>query len=309
MAGNKSQLTAEVVGHGSNSGPDSTLTHMLRDQALRDGHRDNGLHMSLRAIPGTTKGDAAKILDVPWYFQCAPIDQFAVPKTRAFTQYQNFEGTTYITRTGKGLQQLIFRTVIVESAEFAIYQRWDLETMKKDLSRLVDAGYPMRLIATHPYNDEPEYSGNVVIESFTSTEQAGEPDARYLDLTFTQWRTPVLERDQKGHKKTFPFVLDMNKNGHYKVLYKGHEKKSLFNAHGKSLTFATIAKYAYGKPSLASNIAAAQKPPVTDYGMHDLLKNYHRWRKHGGKILVPAPYVLRATKDGMTSNSGSLELL
>lgn len=266
-------------------------------------NRPDGLRVRLKSVHGVTQGDALKVLKDPYYFQCAPLDEFGVPTTHAHLPFSNYKGDQFLQRAGKELKVITFRTLVVEWGRFATMQNWDLPNLVRDLQRLVDAGWPFDLLAIHPHNQQPEVHVKAVLTSLTSTEVAGEEDARYLDVTFNEWRPQAVSSKGLSHtrssksKHSLPFTLKIFKDGKYKIVDR-HSKSgyATLDLHGETLTFASLAKYAYGSTSLAKHLALAQKPPIRDWGMHTALHNHPRFKK-GGKLLVP-DLQLRAVKGG-----------
>jgi hypothetical protein len=243
--------------------------------------RGDGLRIRLAKIPGVTKGEAARILEEPYRFQCAPMDSFSIPKQRTFGRFTNYRGSEYLTRGGTALQVITFRTIAVEWGSFVIEQDWDVLGHVQKLQGLVDSGWPFDLLATHQYNREAELHIKAVLESATAVEEAGEQDARYLDLSFIQWRDTVVQRKslRSSTAKKWPLSVSVQKDGDVTI----PEKGTVTNA-----TFAGLAKKVYGKASLGSHIAAKQKPPIKGFGMHTPIAEHPRFKK-GGKLTIPEP--------------------
>lgn len=261
--------------------------------------RGDGIRMQMAAIPGITLGKTADLLSAPFRFQCPPLDSFQHSHGHNFTRSTNYQGRETIRRGGKKLISIPVRTIIVEYATFAVEQRWDLEAMRDALITISEEGYPFRLLCTHQYGDTAEIDTFAVCEALNVTEQAGEVDARYLDLTFTEYDDNTVtrasnRRSGSGPNKTYPFTITLRKDGTYTVAGK---PKGFFPTHGEALTFEIIAKYAYGAPSLAYFVAGSQSPKITDWGMRTALIKHARFKK-GGKILVPAPPDIHTDKGG-----------
>lgn len=285
---------------------DLIIQQQRRDAAARDARRSrinrevvrrDGLRIQLSAIAGVTTGDSAKVLANPYRFQCPPLDGFGYTVGKSYARYTNYKGQEFGNPAGKTLTPITFRTVIVEWGSFVIERDYDVQAHVKKLERLAQDDTVFRFLATHQYNDEPEFDMDAVMESVTITEQAGEPDARYVDLTITEWVDPVTSKNGRKRRaggRKYPFTIDLHKDGSYDV-----ERGASFNTHQKPLTFALISTYAYGKPSLASHVAANQKPPVKDFGNHTDLLKYPRF-KNGHKIVVPKP----PRTDGSVKPSG-----
>lgn len=274
--------------------------------------RGEGLRVQLSKIKGLTTGDAAKVLRRPYRFQCPPMDQFSIPLSTTYSSYTNYKGTQYLGRGTDDLIVLTYRTVVVEYGQFVVEAHWDpdrpdritgdlVTELVNRLKRLRKAKVPFRLLATHAYGERAEIDIQAVLEGIVITEQAGEQDARYLDLTFHQWRDPVVsERSRtRGTAREWPKYLELSKDKRTWSLTGIVLPGSVgLNIDANDWTFAMLAKYAYGKPSLASHIAAAQSPSIhiraagapggSGWGAHSPIMQHIRYRK-GGKIKIPAP--------------------
>ncbi len=261
---------------------DAAAAAAARNRRVQERVRGEGLRIRLSKIEGITQGDAAKVLRVPYYFQCAPLDNFIIPTTRTFPRYTNYQGTEYIQRGGSTLQTLAFRTIVVEYGQFVIERDWNVERLVRNLQRIVESGWPFELLATHQYNLDPEVQMNVVLESCVVVENAGEVDARYVDLAFVQWRAPVVQRKALGGASAWPKTVTISKNGTAKLV--GSTGKGWTNA-----TLAAIAVGIYRETGLGRHIAAAQKPPINNWGLHTPLIQHPRFKGKGGKLIIPKP--------------------
>lgn len=261
---------------------DAAAAEAARNRRVQERVRGEGMRIRLSKIPGITQGDALKVLKVPYYFQCSPLDNFTVPTTRTFPRYTNYQGTEYLQRGGSILQTLAFRTIVVEYGRYVVERDWNMERLIKNLQRIAESGWPFELLATHQYNLDAEVQMNVVLESCIVAENAGEVDARYIDLSFVQWRAPVVVRKAIGSATTWPKTVVLDKNGTAK-LQGGKGTKGWKNA-----TLAAIAIGVYRKPGLARYVGSAQKPPILNWGLHTPLIKHPRFKK-GGKLIIPKP--------------------
>lgn len=244
--------------------------------------RGDGMRLQLSSIRGVTSGDAAKVLKTPYRFQCPPLDAFSYTKGHGHTRYTTYDGDEFLVPAGRTLTSTIFRTLAVEYAGFVVEFDWDVAGLVDDLERIVASGSPFDFLATHAYNDDPELHMLAVLESVTVTEQAGEQDARYLDLTITEWRrTSAARRRLTSGGGRGAFTIVLGRDGSYNMPQGIPDM-------GMPLTLAGIAKAAYGMPSAAQKIAAAQKPPLKNWGSTAQLIRHGRYSGHGGSILVPS---------------------
>ncbi len=244
--------------------------------------RGQGLRIQLKKIPGVTRGDAAKVLKTPYRFQCPPLENFAFTKGFSHSRYTTYDGTEYTTPAGRTLTTTTFRTLCVEYGGYVVEHDFDVPELVGDLERLVSAGYPVNFLATHQYNKEPELEMDAILESVVVTEEAGEMDARYLDLVITEWRQTTTKRRKLRPSGSTRFVLQLEKDGSYGYTYPTDLNIPI------PVTLQGIAKAVYGRPSAAQKIAAAQKPPLTKWGSTAPLIKHKRYAKKGGRILVPS---------------------
>lgn len=249
--------------------------------------RGDGLRVQMQAIEGVTKGRTATLLSPYFRFQCPPLDSFQHDHGHAFNRSSNYQGVERIRRGGRRLVSIPMRTIIVEYAQFVTEQNWDVPAMTDLFELISEEGYAFRLLATHKYGDKAEVDVTAVLESCTVTEQAGEIDARYLDLQFTEQTDSGVTRKtnrRPGPATGFPYTITLRKDGSYAVL---DNAKALFKTNGEALTLAVIARYAYGAPSLAGFVGQAQSPKITDWGPNSRLIDHPRFKGKGGKLSVP----------------------
>jgi hypothetical protein len=249
--------------------------------------RGDGLRVQMSAVEGVTKGRTRDLLSPYFRFQCPPLDQFQHDHGHSFNRSTNYQGVEHIRRGGRKLVSVPIRTIVVEYASFVTEQRWDLESMVDTFELISEEGWPFRLLATHKYGGKAEIDMTAVLESATIVEQAGEQDARYVDLQFTQSNDPGVTRRTNrrgGSARPFPFTVSIRKDGQWSV----SSSKAHFKApKSADLTLALIAEYAWGMPSAAAYLGSVQSPPIKDWGPTTKLINHPRFKGKGGKITVP----------------------
>jgi len=250
-----------------------------------------GLRISMSAIPGVTRGDAAKALAEPYLFQCPPTEQLDIPRTFSFNRRTTYQGRTRVTRGGSQPLALSFTTVVLEPgvSNLQVTDDHDVDQLVSRLERICDAGWPFQLHIGHPYDRVAELSMYAVLEGVTRSLKMGEDDARYLSMQFVEWRQESLQ--VRTGKSPFPYTIVLRRDGSYSVPNDPERgtARQIFNTHDEPLTLKVIAKYAYGKPTLGQHIARAQKPPLRHWGSNEQLIKHPRFKKHGGKIVVPEP--------------------
>lgn len=251
----------------------------------------------MRRISGMTP---KTVLKRPYYFQCPPMDDFAIAYGHSHGKYSTIDGE-YSRRGGRNLITTSFRTLVVEYGGFVVEHNYDVEKLVDRLIYISQRGYPFDLLCTHAYNQEPELHMDAVLESVTVSESANELDARYLDLAFSEYRDPVVKRRKlkggsrtKGKRpgrKAFPIWFQLKKDGTFTA-----ERAVTMPRKPKPLTLELMATLCYGKASYARYIAKANK--LTHYGYKDPLIKHSRFKGKGGKLVVPeAPLATFALGD------------
>lgn len=258
----------------------------------------DGLRVVLTPIAGKTKGKTREYLTPEFRMQCAPLDSFAVTHGHNHVRGTNYQGAETLRRTQRRLVSLPLRTLVVEYASWVVEDRWDLEDMLQAFKAVSQEGWPFRLMAYHPYNARPEIDRPMVLEQVVLTEQANEPDARYLDLQFTEKDDSDVGRAtnrRSGAARVWPYTIELRKNGSFAVA--GHPSGWFQQPRSTPLTLESIARYAYGAPSLARWLGDAQSPKLHDWGVATPLVQHARFKK-GGKIVVPEPPAIRTDRGG-----------
>jgi hypothetical protein len=249
--------------------------------------RGDGLRVQMAAIEGVTQGRTRDLLTPHFRFQCPPLDSFTHDHGHSFQRTTNYQGRESIRRGGRRLVSVPIRTIVVEYASWVTEKRWDLEDMVEAFEKISEEGWSFRLLATHKYGGRAEIDMVAVLESCNVTENANEPDARYLDLQFTQSDDPGVTRKanrRSGSAKPYPFTITLRKDGTWTT----DKPKTHFKPPGGDLTLAAIAQGAWGMPSQALYLGSVQNPPIKDWGPNTKLINHARFKK-GGKIVVPEP--------------------
>lgn len=256
--------------------------------------RGDGLRVQLSAIDGLTGGKTKGLLTPQFRFQCPPLDSFSHDHGHNHIRSTNYQGRETSRRSKRKLITVPLRTLVVEYASWAVEQRWDVEDMLEAFEVIAEEGYPFRLLATHKYNGRAEVDITAVMDPLTITEQAGEQDARYLDMTFTEKDDVEVSRAsnrRSGVVKDYPYTITLRKDGTYTA------SSPAFKTKGEPLTLEVVARYAYGAASLAGFVGSSQRPPLTDWGTRTAIVRHSRF-KNGGKLTVPRPPDVRTDHGG-----------
>lgn len=283
--------------------------------------QDAGLRVTLRRCRYTEKGVLIKPMD----FQVAPVDEFGWDASYAWTDYDTISAGQFSRRGGRQLRTLNITTLAVDwSAPWAVIQTGRRERPRNDddyygraggpwkvakrLDRLVVRGSPILLIVRNPaLYKQPDVQMIVTLRSASIRERAGEPDARYFDLSFTEYRLPKVARRKYGERSELPAQVFLTREGiaienkrRGKSLDDGDTGKIPRHQIGTKKSPATLrklAKHYYGTPSEWKRIARANDIARDISGDESLVKVYRR-RRGKGLVLLNIPTRKHKSKSG-----------
>ena len=191
--------------------------------------RSRGLQVSLHRIAGVTKEG---VLDAPFYFQVPPMESFSKEVNHSHSDYDTLRAGQFSRSGGPQLRTVTFQTMFIDynpqwanwpdrgdrgqvapPARRQNYGLADFDQAERDeifnvvlitrtLELLVKTGTPFRLRAWSPSLWQ-RYDSNMpaTLRSLRIEEKAGEIDARYVDVSFTEWRRLAIPRKQFGKKR------------------------------------------------------------------------------------------------------------
>jgi len=287
--------------------------------------RDSGLRMVLRRSRYTRKG----VLKEPLVFQIAPLDEFGWDTTYLWNDYDTISAGQFTSRGGRQLRTLTINTVSMDwSAPWAVVQtgRKELARTNADyygraagpwklaarLDDLVLQGSPLLLIVNNPaLYDANDLRMIVTMRSANVRERAGEPDARYFEMGFTEYRAPVITRKNYGKARhPLPAQVVLTKNGvaveverRGKALPKNQRHK--IGSSGSPATLRKLAKHYYGTPKEWKRIAKRNSIAKNISGDDSLKKLYDRRKRKGKPVRLNIPARSTARFD---SASGGLTI-
>lgn len=294
-------------------------------------HPNAGLQIILRRIRGVTDPG---VLKQPYHFQISPLDEFGVEAAGNWTDYQTISGGTFTRDGSKGLDTISFQAMVVDfNPSWAVkaggnehhervpfydegagrwrrtqlseigYYKPNPQRVAGEMRRLERALTPFMLVAHNKgLNDKPDLRMPVTLRNLSVREKAGEPDARYFDLSFTQYRRPKLKRKgYAGHprKKDLPAAVSIDKDGIATEIVSdphsgGVGPGARIGTKAKPATLRRLAKHFYGQPSEWKRIAA--KNGLKNMGgSQSLEKIGRRGRRHRNLTI---PKITRRKKDG-----------
>jgi len=256
----KKQPKKPVHKPGASSGKPKQIHYP--NEWVTDVHRHHGMTVGLYYMRGLTPNGIFHHNE-PLWLQCPPMAPFTITRGHNSTEYSTaFNGTFSVNADAK-LTLVTFKTLFVNFDEpWVRSPHMDIDQARDTLEELSMSGAPFRLLCTHKHNYNPEFDNHVTLTDYTHSED--EPDTYYSDLTFKQYRDPLAGARRHGGK-TWP--------KHHKLVAKD--------------TLYSLAKHYYGKPSLARNIATANKIHSTHFD-RPIVKLGGKW-KVGVNITIPAP--------------------
>jgi hypothetical protein len=182
------------------SGPQRPQTIFLRSDAPFTGE---GQHVSLTAEPDMTQ---RPWLAVPFRFVVPPIDAWRRTVAHVWSPLTVFNeedtGQERIRSAGPQLRTVSFRTMFLDYLpSWAVFTGGALEPILavRELEQLCLRGIIFRLkIRNRGLFNHDDVNMLAVLESCEVSEQASEPETRYLDLSFHEFEPTELERKQQA---------------------------------------------------------------------------------------------------------------
>jgi len=228
---------------------------------------DPGLHIILRRSPQTRKGVLKKPLRMP----IAPLDDFGWDVSYGWTDYDTINKGQFSRRGGRQQRVLSISTLAMDwSAPWATVQQGHAENWRNDqdaygtatapwrlahrLDWLIGQGTPMMLIVKNPaLYSSPDVQMDVTLRSMTVRERAGEPDSRYFQLDFVEYRAPKVQRKQYGDRHELPALVEINQIGVAHEVRRGDKKlrgkqRHQIGSGNRPATLRSLAKHFYGSP-------------------------------------------------------------
>lgn len=275
---------------------------------------DAGLHIVLRRCRYTKKG----VLRKPLRFPIAPVDEFGWDAAYAWTDYDTISAGQFSRRAGRQLRTLQVTTLAIDwSAPWSVIQSGEQEIdedfydaaggpweMAKRLDTLVMRGTPMLLIVRNEIlYSKPDVQMIVTLRSANLRERAGEPDARYFDLGFTEYRVPKISRKNYGERHELPAQVVITKKGVAIEVERDDKRLPKKQRHrigtDKSpATLRKLAKHYYGTPKEWKRIAKRNNIAKHISGDDSLEKLYDRRKRKGQPVRLNIPNRVRWVSQG-----------
>lgn len=309
---------AEPVIIGTSLQP--TVRSRIEDPWRYEAPVGDGLLVSMYAIPDLTAPD---VLAAPFHFQVPPLDSLAVQRQFNWTTWQTLRKGEFVSSGGRGLATISFNTLFVAyNASWTFQTNTDMSDRRSGrtqqaeavvghnprsaanrLKAILNSGTPFGLvIGNHPlwgYNDVhwgPPNDNAAVLTALTVEERAGEPDARYTNVSFQEYRSPELERRRKGKKRNsnkrgrdVPAVVQVAATDtEAKRLAEGHHSGQVW---ARATTLYGLARHFYGSQAewrlIVSDPANSKLKNVTpSRALGEWLSSRH---EKSMKLRIPEP--------------------
>lgn len=260
-----------------------------------------GLKVVLEPIPGLTRKD---LLGRNGFFlQTPPLDEFSRDYGHSHTDYETVSTGQFSRKSGgRNLRTITFDTLVVDFATWAFYDDSPIEQITAKLIEICESGDPVLLTAAHdlPHGGYgnwdltlvgPEVQYPATLRTLRVAERAGEGDARYMNLSFVEYRDPNVDRtglggSKRAGSKNLPTTVTLFMDGHATSA----AGKAVGKPPSKPVTMALLAKTFYGDPTAWKLIAETNA--IRGWGANDALVLYPGYRtmlkKGGSRAPLPS---------------------
>lgn len=264
-----------------------------------------GLRVRLQPIPGVT--DRHLMTTSGFTFQCPPLEEFGTDYAFAHSDYDTIKAGQFSRRGGRQLRSVAFDTLLVDQGSFSILDREiEIEDHAHRLIKICESGSPFLLTVAHrmpPHGYRnwhqtlagPELQMEATLRTLKVAEKAGEGDARYLNVSFTEYREPFARADTKRHGqsrnfKHFPRTVLLYRNG---VARDKSTGQTINKPPQFPVTLHSLSRFYYHSPSLWKQIAHYNRNRIFNWGANDQLIDYFAQARHTKKwpvkLTIPAP--------------------
>lgn len=188
-------------------------------------HPEGGLQVCLKRVKGLTKPG---LLKKPYYFQIAPLNEFGYDAAANFVDYEVVRRGQFTRGGARALRTISFQSMVIDyNPRWAVLAGGNRHRghdedggapiprkVVDDLDEMLAAVTPLRLIVWNKGLDErADVNWIVTFRSFNPRERGGEPDSRYFDFSFVEWRGRKLRRrgysgSSRGHDLPMSVRID-----------------------------------------------------------------------------------------------------
>lgn len=261
---------------------------------MADWHDREGMRVGLEAIADLTK--KGLIGDMGLHFQCPPLDELSGNFAHSHTDYETIETQ----HSRKGVPQLAtvqFTTLVVDYGTFVVNANVDPEAIRESIKQICLSGTPVQLTCEQqiPATSDvtltldqisPEIDMAATLRTVKISNKAGEPDARYYDVSFVEYRDPRASRRGLGKPKS-----RRPRNTTVYLYWDGRAETSEGQSIKPPVTLSSLGRGFFADPSKGRWIAAANG--LKSWGLNDPLINAPRFKhlKKGqhGKLIISLP--------------------
>lgn len=232
-----------------------------------------GVRVQLAKVQGATKDG---LLEVPFRFQVPPLESIQRVAAFGYTDFDTLRSGQHSRPLGRQLRTIAFQTLVVDwDATFAIYPNpaptvssddvWDVIKVVGALEKIAFAGTPIQLSYGQPSLwGTWDFDEHVTLRNVTSEEKAGEVDARYISLEFTEYRSLKLSTQSygSGAKNSGPKANESKTPTTIQVTSKGSTLDTGDQNHkfgDDDMTLSKVSKHFYGTTHDWDLIAKANK--------------------------------------------------
>lgn len=270
-----------------------------------------GLRVTLRRKSGLTR---AGHLTIPFHFQCPPSDSFTWEEAYDHQEFQTLRAGTFSRPAGRSLATVTFSTLFVAFDAYAAdgprmstssmnwhhsYGLIDPFWMTEEVRSLQRTGTPFWLYVGQPsVRDEWDVKMLATLRSMRVEERAGEPDAKYADMQFSEYRQVTVSRKSKTRprsqhrSRTRSITLTIDGTRH-RVDPDGF-RVQMTGANNDELTLVHIAHAAFGDAQQWPFIKAYNK--LDRWGGHaDLFDYMVRHKMKRLRLRIPADSLMQQT--------------
>jgi hypothetical protein len=167
-----------------------------------DLHTGKGLRVCLKRCAGT----ARNVLKQPYFFQVPPLESITTNHGYNFTDYETINEGQFSRGMSRQLKTVEFQTMFVDQDWFYVLVRHrnagpDPQKLSEQLSHILNSGTPFKLlIGNLNLWDNYDVQMKATLRTLTVEERAGEIDARYVNVSFTEHRDLEIQEDEEGEE-------------------------------------------------------------------------------------------------------------
>lgn len=246
----------------------------------------DGLRIIMKRMPGFTPRG---LLPTPFLFQVPPMENFKRAHGHNFVDYETLRGEMS-RASGRKLIAMAFTSMVLDwKPEWSLIhtEGWIPNPIEisEQLVKISEQGSPFLFTAGQPrlWGRYDILDLPMTLRTIEVDERAGEIDARYLDVSFVEHRTPdMLTSKSKGkakkrHSDKLPTWVQVNENGSARDR-NGHRFPSPATLH-------KLARHFYGSASRWTLIA--KRNGMRDYAPTRSLGEWARTHRGRDKLQIP----------------------